>query len=149
MRLVYAHFPINVNVTNEETRLEIRNFLGEKLIRKIDMLEGVKVIRSNAVKDQIEIAGNDIEKVSLSGDFPSHSFFSHEFYPLSPPLISFSLIVSCSCSSIVLSQKQGYQKILGWNLRQRKDKHCSTATMIFSPFFFDIKQRDVNDPNYS
>ena len=37
MRAVYAHFPINITVTNDGTVVEIRNFLGEKYIRKVNM----------------------------------------------------------------------------------------------------------------
>lgn len=48
MRLVYAHFPINVAIEENGTRVEIRNFLGEKRVRIVRMLEGVKCIRSEA-----------------------------------------------------------------------------------------------------
>ncbi len=40
MRLVYAHFPISVNIENEGTKVEIRNFLGEKRVRIVDLLPG-------------------------------------------------------------------------------------------------------------
>ena len=32
MRFVYAHFPINASITNANTAIEIRNFLGEKKV---------------------------------------------------------------------------------------------------------------------
>jgi len=37
---VYAHFPINANIENEGTKIEIRNFLGEKRVRIVNMLPG-------------------------------------------------------------------------------------------------------------
>lgn len=35
MRFVYAHFPINASITNSNTAIEIRNFLGEKKVPPI------------------------------------------------------------------------------------------------------------------
>jgi len=64
MRFVYSHFPINVTLNGDN--VEIRNFLGEKRVRKVKLLEGVKYVRSNDVKDQIELSGNDIAMVSLT-----------------------------------------------------------------------------------
>eukprot|EP00775_Hariotina_reticulata_P007117 gene7117-7331_t len=64
MRLVYAHFPININIENKGSKVEIRNFLGEKRVRVVDMLPGVSIKRSDAVKDELILEGNDIENVS-------------------------------------------------------------------------------------
>lgn len=68
MRFCYAHFPINVTCVKEGSSdvVEIRNFLGEKRTRKVQLLDGVTYFRSPDVKDQIEISGNDITKVSLA-----------------------------------------------------------------------------------
>ncbi|KAL9240239.1 hypothetical protein vseg_014483 [Gypsophila vaccaria] len=66
MRLVYAHFPINASITNSSQAIEIRNFLGEKRVRKVDMLDGVSILRSEKVKDELVLDGNDIELVSRS-----------------------------------------------------------------------------------
>eukprot|EP00163_Fabomonas_tropica_P009149 TRINITY_DN18946_c0_g1_i1.p2 TRINITY_DN18946_c0_g1~~TRINITY_DN18946_c0_g1_i1.p2 ORF type:complete len:212 (+),score=71.05 TRINITY_DN18946_c0_g1_i1:58-636(+) len=66
LRFVYAHFPINANITKGDKCIEIRNFLGEKRVRRIDMLGESVVKRSADVKDQIEIEGIDIDDVSLS-----------------------------------------------------------------------------------
>lgn len=40
MRLVYAHFPININIEDGGKIIEIRNFLGEKRVRVVKMLPG-------------------------------------------------------------------------------------------------------------
>ncbi|KAK9474790.1 60S ribosomal protein uL6 [Dipodascopsis tothii] len=66
MRYVYAHFPINVNVLNEGTLVEIRNFLGEKRVRQISVLEGVSVEVSSTQKDELVLSGNSLENVSQS-----------------------------------------------------------------------------------
>lgn len=68
MRFCYAHFPINVTSVKEGTDevVEIRNFLGEQKARRVTLLEGVHFVRTADVKDQIELTGIDITKVSLS-----------------------------------------------------------------------------------
>ena len=68
MRFCYAHFPINVTSVKEGSSevVEIRNFLGEQNARRVTLLDGVSFTRTADVKDQIELAGIDINKVSLS-----------------------------------------------------------------------------------
>ena len=67
MRFVYAHFPINTQITENGTLVEVRNFLGERIIRKVQMYPGVTCVQSGKVKDEIVVEGNDIELVSRSG----------------------------------------------------------------------------------
>ncbi|CAJ1961109.1 unnamed protein product [Cylindrotheca closterium] len=64
MRFVYSHFPINVSLSGDS--VEIRNFLGERRVRKVKLLPGVKYVRSADVKDQLELSGTDIANVSLT-----------------------------------------------------------------------------------
>lgn len=66
MRAVYAHFPINCAVSEEGSLIEIRNFLGEKIVRRVKMEDGVTVQSSKAVKDTLILEGNNIEDVSKS-----------------------------------------------------------------------------------
>ncbi|KAI9677056.1 MAG: hypothetical protein M1817_006895 [Caeruleum heppii] len=70
MRYVYAHFPINVNIEkNKETGLwdvEIRNFIGEKIVRRVTMRAGVDVEISKNQKDELQLTGNSLEDVSQS-----------------------------------------------------------------------------------
>ena len=64
MRFVYSHFPINVSLSGQN--VEIRNFLGERRVRKVKLFDGVKFVRSDDVKDEIQLSGIDITKVSLT-----------------------------------------------------------------------------------
>merc|ERR1712071_130747 len=73
MRTVYAHFPINCVTSEKNTVVEIRNFVGEKLIRKVRMSKGVAVVNSTAQKDELILSGNDIEAVSQSAAFIQQS----------------------------------------------------------------------------
>ena len=66
MRFVYNHFPINSGIEGAGKTLTIRNFLGEKRMRTINMLDGVTIVKSKDVKDEVQISGNDVDKVSLS-----------------------------------------------------------------------------------
>ena len=64
LRFAYAHFPINVSV--EKQMVEIRNFLGEKRVRRQLIPSGIKVFRTDAakMKDELVLEGNDLEEVS-------------------------------------------------------------------------------------
>jgi len=66
MRAVYAHFPINCIIQDDGRALEIRNFLGEKIVRHANMLDGVTVSESKNQKDELILEGNDIDNVSQS-----------------------------------------------------------------------------------
>ncbi|KAF4527407.1 hypothetical protein B566_EDAN016243 [Ephemera danica] len=66
MRAVYAHFPINCVTTENNSVIEVRNFLGEKYIRRVKMAPGVTVVNSAKQKDELVLEGNNIEDVSRS-----------------------------------------------------------------------------------
>ncbi|KAI8607279.1 ribosomal protein L6, alpha-beta domain-containing protein [Chytriomyces sp. MP71] len=66
MRFVYAHFPINVNISDSKKDVEIRNFVGQKVVMRVTMLDGVTVSQSANQKDEITLIGNDIDNVSQS-----------------------------------------------------------------------------------
>ncbi|CAE6412225.1 unnamed protein product [Rhizoctonia solani] len=66
MRAVYAHFPINCIIQEGGKKVEIRNFLGEKLVRHVAMLDGVTISESKAQKDELILEGNDVQNVSQS-----------------------------------------------------------------------------------
>jgi large subunit ribosomal protein L9e len=68
MKAVYAHFPINIATSEENTVVDIRNFLGEKYTRTVRMRPGVKC-SPTGTKDEIKVEGNNLELVSQSGEW--------------------------------------------------------------------------------
>merc|ERR1712126_204275 len=65
MKAVYAHFPNNCAISENNTLVEVRNFLGEKFVRKVRMHEGV-TCKNSGQKDELVVEGNDLEAVSQS-----------------------------------------------------------------------------------
>ncbi|PJF19710.1 hypothetical protein PSACC_00477 [Paramicrosporidium saccamoebae] len=65
MRSAYAHFPINVSIVDNKKTIEIRNFVGEKIVRRVPMLGGVTVDVTDQ-KDEIVLRGADLQNVSQS-----------------------------------------------------------------------------------
>jgi large subunit ribosomal protein L9e len=100
MRYVYAHFPINVNVIEyllppslsrdrilmcrDGKVVEIRNFLGEKYVRRVTLHEGVKVTISANVKDELVLEGESLDNVSQSAASIQQicNVRNKEYYPL-------------------------------------------------------------------
>ena len=66
MRLVHAHFPINVVIPKDGRSIEIKNFLGGKQAKKIELLAGTTVKLNPDLKDEIIFEGIDNQNVSLS-----------------------------------------------------------------------------------
>merc|ERR1712012_697954 len=109
MRAVYAHFPINCAISEENTLVEVRNFLGEKFVRKVRMHAGV-TCKNSGQKDELVVEGNDIEAVSQSAP-------SSNSRPLSRTRISESSWTACT------SQKRGT------SLRM-KSKSCDVTSFL-------------------
>lgn len=64
MVLAYSHFPIVVNVLDGGKALEIKNFLGFKINKRINAPEGVLITRKEEEKNNLTLQGIDLEKVS-------------------------------------------------------------------------------------
>merc|ERR1712233_207765 len=62
VRTVCSH----ISNMSKGVTLGVRNFLGEKFLRKVPMSPGVSVEISKAQKDELYVNGNDIELVSKS-----------------------------------------------------------------------------------
>lgn len=108
LQTLHAHFPINVIVPGDGTKVAIKNFLGEKTTRNIPMAPGVKAIGGGGGSDTLLIQGNDIEAVSKCGML--YSDFCNAFS-------------SCPHPAILRCPPQGYPKILGWYLCFQP-RHC-------------------------
>ena len=65
MRTVHAHFPINCIIPADGHCIDVKNFLGGKQIKHVDMIPGVTVKNNPDVKDEIIFQGFDNAAVSL------------------------------------------------------------------------------------
>ncbi|KAM7538270.1 hypothetical protein Aperf_G00000065388 [Anoplocephala perfoliata] len=64
MQTLHAHFPINVIIPGDGSKVQIKNFLGEKATRTIPMVPGVKAVGGGGTGDSLFIQGNNLEDVS-------------------------------------------------------------------------------------
>ena len=55
----------------------IFSFVELSQVRKVNMLEGVSILRSEKVKDELVLDGNDIELVSRSAALTNQVTFLH------------------------------------------------------------------------
>ena len=79
LRICSSHFPMNVTVNNRQ--LIIKNFLGEKFPRTLDLKEGAdvrvdgdKIIVEGASKEVVGIVASDIEKLTRRPNFDMRIF---------------------------------------------------------------------------
>lgn len=67
MRMVYNHFPISSVIENNGKQVEVRNFLGEKIVRMVQMIGDTVAKKSDdGTKDEITLTGSDLDAVSQS-----------------------------------------------------------------------------------
>ncbi|EFX60049.1 hypothetical protein DAPPUDRAFT_72936 [Daphnia pulex] len=64
MVLAYSHFPIVVNVIENGRAVEIKNFLGFKMNKRIDAPEGVVITKKEEEKNNLTVQGINLEDVS-------------------------------------------------------------------------------------
>ena len=65
MRLVHAHFPINVVIPKDGSSITVKNFLGGKQDKLIKMAKGTSVANSADVKGELIFDGIDNAALSL------------------------------------------------------------------------------------
>ena len=67
MRLAYSHFPINVTCAKDGSSVLVKNFLGGKQDKLIEMIGGttVKLSPPDVCKDELVFDGPDNAAVSL------------------------------------------------------------------------------------
>eukprot|EP00658_Telonema_sp_P-2_P009661 TRINITY_DN135_c0_g1_i3.p2 TRINITY_DN135_c0_g1~~TRINITY_DN135_c0_g1_i3.p2 ORF type:complete len:193 (+),score=65.65 TRINITY_DN135_c0_g1_i3:222-800(+) len=64
MKLVYAHFPVNVGIKDDGSHISIMNFIGQKVKFEVEALPGVRMHKDQKVPSEFFVEGNDLENVS-------------------------------------------------------------------------------------
>ena len=65
MRLVHNHFPINVAVPKDGSSITVKNYLGGKQDKLVNMVGGTTVKVSADVKGELIFDGTDNQAVSM------------------------------------------------------------------------------------
>ena len=65
LRLVYAHFPININYHHDKQLLEIRNYYGEKRLISFYISRRLQIILSESQDKEISLYSKDIETLFI------------------------------------------------------------------------------------
>lgn len=92
------------------------NFLGEKRVRNVKMLEGVTISESKSQKDEIIIEGNDVDMVSQSAA---------------------DIHGQVRCLSVVVSSWRG----AGWSALVLRDRRLARPRFVQNSFT-DKKRRE-------
>merc|ERR1711963_890469 len=71
LKTVCSHLT-NMVVAPDGKSVDIKNFLGEKKLRSVTMMDGVLIKASPKQKDEFWLEGNDVEKVSRTCALISH-----------------------------------------------------------------------------
>jgi large subunit ribosomal protein L9e len=64
MHIVKKHFPIEIKI--DEDHVEIGRFLGERDLKIVKLMDGVKASKNEKNQEELYFDGNDIEKVALT-----------------------------------------------------------------------------------
>merc|ERR1712146_87303 len=64
VKLVFAHFPVNVGVADSGDHITVMNFIGQKVKFEVDALPGCKIVKDPKNQTEFHVEGNDIENVS-------------------------------------------------------------------------------------
>merc|ERR1712070_739464 len=75
MKLVYAHFPVNVGIRDDKKHITVMNFIGQKVKFEVDALEGVDIVKDPKSQGEFTVEGNDIENVSRTCALISQSCY--------------------------------------------------------------------------
>ena len=65
MRLVHNHFPINIAIPKDGSSVTIKNFLGGKQDKIVQMVAGTVVKQSADVKGELIFDGTDNQALSM------------------------------------------------------------------------------------
>merc|ERR1711924_592280 len=115
MKLVFAHFPVNVQIANDKKSMDIVNFIGQKVKFHVDCHDGCQSSVTPSPTLRSSSAGTT-SRMSVS-----HALASRN-RALSATRISVSsLMVSTSCPRATLSRMKSKLR-LGVNLRSSHDQ---------------------------